>query len=199
MSRFRHRVLGGTAVLGGLLWAVSPHLVGLLQRRTMNLLYLVAVGLLFVGMHGIEDPVGELGAVGAFGYAVTFLAILLVAVGAVLQVAYAPENSVHYGVDIDRVFFGGFYLLVVGAPFLGFGLRAGDVRTVVAPVVLLLALPVAAIGLLSTNVMGVTQFSWIPVTVPYGLGWVALGVSLGRTGRADGTRGGAAGVDPSEQ
>lgn len=170
---------GPLAMVGGVLWAVAPAVTLLLERRLINAVYLLPLALVLLGLFGLWRHT-EPGVVGLVGYTVVLGGILFSAIGSALASLFSPGTLVAWGVGTG-VFYIGFYLLVVGAVFIGGDLLHGGVasrRLELGAGLLVLTLPVAVLGLRAFNALGFAGVNWLPFTLPFGVAWVVVGYGL---------------------
>lgn len=179
-----YRFAGPAAVVGGLLWSVSPFVASLVESRWINAFYLLPLALLLFGLVRVYRRV-DAGPVTQVGYVLTTGGIAVAGVGSVLEAVFRISTLVTWGIGTGTVFFAGFYVLLIGALFLGIGLWGVTNMSRVGPGLLAVALPAALVGFRLFNSGGLQDVNWVPFTVPYGVAWVAIGVDLWRRRESD--------------
>jgi hypothetical protein len=188
---------GGIAgMFGGLLWALFPIATVLVSMEgtkpgTMAHLGAAAVDwlmavlpllLFLVGVVGLRALLsaayGRLGNIGSLS---SLLALSLMFVGNALEVASLTFNGSESDVG-HSIFLLGFLVLLVGSVLLGIAIIRTQ-RNPSSRIGGLLLVGVLPLGILLGIVLGAVAPNtdlgfWAAITVPYGVGWVLLGLTL---------------------
>jgi hypothetical protein len=170
------------AVLAGVLLAVAPVPTMIVDSRLINAVYLLpllllAAGVLTQGARTRRDIAGDI------GYWMTLTGVVVSIIGSVLEAVFAPSMLAEWNLAGGIVFFVGVYFLLFGGLFLGVGLLRTSQLSRAGPLLLVLSFPLAVIGLRWFNAIGLQDFNWVPVAVPYGLAWLLLGIDLQKRGQ----------------
>lgn len=185
MSAYLGRWGGLAAILGGVLWAVTPLREAVLGGgglpgdpvfRPYNLALLAIAVLLAVGLLALHGRhAGAYGRLGTAGFVVTFLGYALLFLGSVPAVLFAedgPLSLVRGGQDVG--FFGALISLI-GALLLGVALWRVGAASRLGAFLLIAALPVGLVGVILLSGLGLEDTAGLPWTVLYGAAWVVLG------------------------
>lgn len=174
-----YRVLA--AVGAGVLLAVAPLPTMMVENRLINAVYLLPLLLLVAGLHALGAQTDR-DIAGNIGYWMSFAGAVVASIGSVLEAVFAPGTLAEWNLFGGVVFFVGVYLLLLGGLFLGVGLLGTSTLSRVGPLLLVVSLPLAVIGLRGFNAIGLQELNWIPVSVPYGTAWLVLGIAMRKTG-----------------
>lgn len=183
MTTEREREYGVLAAIGaGVLLAVAPLPTMMVENRLINAVYLLPLLLLMAGLPALGAQTNR-DIAGNIGYWVSFTGVVVSSIGSVLEAVFAPGTLAEWNLVGGVVFFVGVYLLLLGGLFLGVGLLRTSTLSRVGPLLLVVSLPLAVIGLRGFNAMGLQEINWIPVSVPYGMAWLVLGIAMWKTGQ----------------
>lgn len=167
---------GHIMILAGLLWAVSPAPIYVLEARIMNAAYLLPLGLLVYTLYRLGDSLAR-DPISLIGYLLSGMGMTVTGIGSVLEATMEVGTLAQWGVAEGQIFYIGLFIMFVGSTFFGAGLWREDRFFLVGPG-LFLVFPVTLVGFWGFNSMGLADLNWIPITVPYGIAWVVFGWEL---------------------
>lgn len=179
---------GIAAMLGGMLWAITPlrdvffgggatpdHPV----FRPYNVVLVLVAVLLIMGLVGLRARYrGTYRRLGKAGVVLTFGGYALILAGSTPAVLLHPDGSfglIRAGQDLG--FFGSL-VASVGAIFLGIALLRTQAAPRAAALLLIVTLPVGLAGIFVISSLGLVSIAGLAITVPYGVAWVILGNHL---------------------
>ncbi len=179
---------GLAAVVGGLLWAVTPlrepvlgggRFPGHPVFRPYNLALIVIAVLLVAGLLALHERYGgRYGRLGTAGMVVTFAGYALVFFGSIPAVLFTQDGPlalIRTGQDLG---FLGAMVSLVGALLLGVALWRARAGSRLGALLLIVALPVGLVGVVLLSGFGPEDTAGLPWTVLYGAAWVVLGNEL---------------------
>lgn len=182
------RLSGLAAMVGGVLWAVTPlrepvfgggGLPGDAAFRPYNFVIIVIAILLATGLLGLharyKRSYGRPGTVGAVVIFAGYALLLLGSIPAILFSADGPMGLIKAGQDLG--FFGA-VISAFGAIFLGSTLWRARATPRFGSLLLIIALPVGIIGVILVSAAGLDDIAGLPLTVLYGGAWLILGYHL---------------------
>lgn len=178
---------GLAAMVGGVLWAVTPlresvlgggALPGHPVFRPYNLALMVIAALLTAGLLALHERYGgSYGRLGTAGMVVTLAGYALLFFGSVPAVLLTREARDFIRFGQDAGFFGAL-LSLIGALLLGIALRRAGVASRLGAWLLIVALPVGLVGVVLLSGLGFEDTAGLPWTVLYGAAWAVLGNEL---------------------
>lgn len=168
---------GPLMLFAGLLWAVAPTPIHILEPRYINAVYVLPLAFMLISLFNVGEAIA-MDPITLIGYLVSGMGMVIVGVGSVLEAALEVGTLAEWGLAEGQVFYLGLFILFVGSTFMGAGLWR-ERRFEFAGPVFFLVLPVTLIGFYGFNTFGFTELNWIPITAPYGLAWMLLGWELG--------------------
>lgn len=167
---------GKLLTIAGIFWALAPAPMMAIESRLVNFIYLFPIGLMLASLTVMGRSIAP-GPISLIGYLVTGMGLIVAAVGTILEATFDVATLVQWGLAQGQVFYLGMFILLVGALFLGAGLWRETTFSIAGPA-LFLVLPVTVAGFWIFNLLGLGNLNWIPITLPYGLGWISLGYEL---------------------
>lgn len=160
-------------ILAGILWAGSPAVINFFDPRFINAVYLLPLGLMLITLYRIGDLIAR-DPISLIGYLLSGMGMVIAGIGSLLEATMEVGTLAQWGLAEGQVFYVGLFVLLVGSTFFGAGLWREDRYSLVGPA-LFFVLPATAVGFWGFNSMGMATLNWVPITVPYGIGWVIFG------------------------
>ena len=179
---------GAGAVVGGLLWAVTPLRQpvlgagrtpdeGVLVFRTYNLLLLVIAVLLTLGLLRLPALVRARSRLSGIGWWMVLVGHVLLFLGSLPAVLLGGDlpDLVRGGQDLG---FLGALVAAAGALLIGLRLRRGG-SAPAAAWLFLLTLPLGVLATVALSALGTpVDYLGLPLTLLYGGAWIAAGLRL---------------------